>query len=84
MFLFPVLKHKVNSRQNEYKSNQVIPFKFFFKIEYCESDKHHKRDDFLYGFKLKGAELAIADSIGRHLEAIFEKCDAPANQNYLP
>lgn len=79
MFSFPILKDKEYGRENEYKADQVVPLKFFLEVEYCEHHKNHKRDDFLNGFELKSGELAIADSIGGHLEAIFKKCDAPAN-----
>ena len=44
--------------------------------------KNGQRDDFLDDFKLRGGINRTAPAVGRHLQEVFKKRDAPAHQNH--
>ena len=46
--------------------------------------KDDEGDDFLNHLELHGSEAAVADAVGRYLEAVFEEGDAPAHDDDLP
>jgi hypothetical protein len=66
---------------NEEKRYSVVPLQVFTKVCVRERHEHAKRDNFLYDFQLEQREFPVADTIRRHLEAILEERDQPANQN---
>ena len=59
----------------------MVPADFFTQVEQSESAEDGEGDDFLYDFKLGGRIKAVAPSVGRHHQKVFEKGDAPAGEN---
>lgn len=78
------MKNKEDGKRDAAEAGSVIPLYFLAEIEDREDRKDRERDDLLNGLKLRRGELVGADTIGRHLEAIFEKGDAPTDQNHFP
>ena len=62
----------------------MVPFKRLAEIENGKNGKDRERDDFLYRFELYARKLAGTNAVSRHLQAIFEKREAPADQDHLP
>jgi hypothetical protein len=63
------------------KRHSVIPSDVFAEIEPGENGENGEGDHFLNNFQLKAREMAIADAIGRNLEAVFGEGDEPAHDN---
>ena len=59
----------------------MVPAQRLFQDKDREPRKHHKRDDFLNGFELGRRIDLMANPIGWHGEAIFQKGNAPTCQN---
>ena len=62
----------------------VIPAQVGTEIVGGEYAEDRERNDFLNYFELHRSEAAIADAVCRHLEAILEEGDSPADQDDLP
>ena len=74
-------KREEHRAQNEQKRYSVVPLQVFTEVCVGERHEHAKRDNFLYDFQLEQREFPVANAIRRHLEAILEKRDQPANQD---
>src|SRR5690606_32253699 len=59
----------------------MVPADRFTEIPDRKRDEDRKGDDLLDRLQLGGAEIAVADPVGRHLEAIFQQGDGPARQD---
>ena len=66
------------------ETDRRLPFQRLAKIDGREDDEDRQGDDFLDGLELCRGKGAVADPVGRHLEAVFKKGDAPAYQNDHP
>src|SRR5580704_14233863 len=68
----------------KHKRHDIIPREFFFqkrdREDYKDDQGHHLLDD----LELKARELAIADAICWHREAVFEQRNRPRDKDRLP
>jgi hypothetical protein len=67
---------------DEAEAERVVPSEGFFQVgdgKDCENDEG---DDFLNGFQLGCVKDGMADAVGRDLQAVFEKRDAPRDQDH--
>jgi hypothetical protein len=53
------------------KRHRVVPANPFAEVQPSKDGEHGERDAFLNNLQLISCELAVADSIGGHLETIF-------------
>jgi len=60
-----------------------VPANPFAEVHPGENDEDGERDAFLNDLQLISGELAVADPIGRHLEAVFAKRNQPTDHNGL-
>jgi hypothetical protein len=79
-------ENKVDGQKNAAKSGQMIPLYFFIlESDQHKCNKYDQGDSLLQNFQLgqgKGTSISTrAHAIGWHLQAIFEKGHAPADQN---
>jgi hypothetical protein len=65
----------------ENKGDQMIPAHAFAQHQLRENDENDQCDDFLQNFELIAIEHGETDPVGWHLETIFEKSDAPRDQD---
>ena len=75
------LEDEEGSGHDESKTYGVIPGQAFSQVERGEDTENSQGNDFLYGLELGGGKIAVAYSVGRNLEAVFEKGYAPADEN---
>jgi hypothetical protein len=80
----PFFENDKDRADHHGKTSQIVPFQLFLQIDHREDAKHDQSNHFLDGFQLGGVELVMADAIRRHLEAILDKGDPPADENYNP
>jgi hypothetical protein len=80
----PFFEDEENRRDDEPKTDEVIPLQLFFQIDNGKNAEHDECDDFLNCLELGARELVRANSVGRHLETVFEERYEPADQNDLP
>ena len=66
------------------KSHHIVPLERFTEIEHGKAQKDGERNHFLDGFEFCCTEVAVADTIGRYLEAVFKKGNEPADDNDVP
>ena len=66
--------------------SDMIPAKLHVKRHHAEEDEHAERDNFLNHLELHEREgPAVFDktnSVGRHLQAVFEKRNRPTESNH--
>jgi hypothetical protein len=86
LFLGSLLRNNGEGHRGQHadEGGDVIPAHLFLKIKQREPAKYQQRDDFLDDFQLRGRVNIAAPTVGRHLEAIFEKCDAPTRDDDEP
>ncbi len=81
-----VFENEVDCQHQEREADQVIQPQLCLKSKRREDDEHGEGDHLLYYFQLQQGEAATvtlkADAVGRHLEAILEKGDEPADQDH--
>src|ERR1035441_8664989 len=63
---------------------EIIPRKLLLQKRGREDDEDDDRDNLLNNLKLVSREVAIAEAIRRHRQAVFEQRDSPRNQDRLP
>jgi len=80
VFQLPLLKYEKHRTRHHAKPHNDIPAQLLLQVEYRKDREYDQSNDFLNGLELRGAELFIAYSISRNLEAIFEGGNEPANQ----
>ena len=66
------------------KARDVVPAQVFAQIVNRKQREHRQRDDFLQSFQLGGGIVFVTDAVGGNLQTVFEKRDAPADQNDRP
>src|ERR1039458_8918545 len=62
----------------------VVPAQMLAEVEEGEDSEDDQRNDLLDDLELDGRKAVGAHAVGRHLEAVFEEGDAPADQDDLP
>ena len=67
------MEYDERRRDDQGKAQNVVPLERFTQIENRKAHEDRQRNDLLNGFKLGGAEVAVAHAIGRHLKAVFKK-----------
>src|SRR5271163_945224 len=80
-------KSEPDRSKDERERHDIVPAQSLSQIDVGEDGEHHQCDDFLDDLELVRGKLAVADSIRRHLEAVFQKRDQPAHhddQNQRP
>jgi PLP dependent protein len=78
------MKHEEACRDQADSRGGVVPAQMFAEVEEGEDGEDDERNDLLDDLELDGREAVGADAVGRHLEAVFEEGDAPADQDDLP
>ena len=74
-------ERKRHGGQHANKCRDVIPPDLLLQIHHRESTKHQQRDDFLDDFQLRGGVNIAAPTIGRHLQDVLKKSDAPTRED---
>src|SRR5678815_409307 len=80
----PVMEHKEDRQHDAAESRQVVPSKPFTQIRDRKNGEDGKTHHLLDCLELGGREPAVAESVGRHLEAIFRQGYQPARQDDPP
>ena len=63
----------------------MVPMQNFSLKQYRgENRKYNERDGFLHYFQLRDRKIPAADTVGRHLQAVFKKGNSQADQNDRP
>ena len=78
------MENDKSRRHDHGKSHHVVPLERFTEIEYRKAQKDGERNHFLDGFEFRRTEVAVADTIGRHLKAVFKEGNEPADDNDVP
>ena len=74
-------KNKEDGEHDQKKTHDMVPTQGLFEVNDGKDRKNDESDDFLDRLKLGGRKCAVADAVGRHLEAVFKKSDQPAGHN---
>jgi len=77
----PECRHDRSHEKQEGRG--VVPANSFAEVEPGENGEHGERNALLNDLELVSGELAVADSIGGHLKAIFAKGDQPTDHDGL-
>src|ERR1035441_311284 len=64
--------------------HQIIPREFLLQKRGREDNEDDDRYNLLNNLELVAREVAIAEAIRRHRQAVFEQRDYPRNQDRLP
>ena len=72
-------EYEENSSGQAAAGPEIVPVEGCTHVENGEGYKNHQGDNFLQYFKLSQTEPAVADTVGRHLNQVLEKCDSPAD-----
>ena len=75
--LSPFVKGEKRGSAQEHERHHVIPLQAFTQINDRKNGKYQQGDDFLHGLELGGGIDLMADAVGRHRQAIFEKRRCP-------
>ena len=68
---------------DQQKADDDVPAHRLVQVEVREDHEDDQRDHLLHRLQLRGAEArAVADAIRRHLQAVLEERDAPADQRW--
>ena len=74
-------KRKCHRRQHADECRNVIPADLLFKINHRKAAKYEQGDDFLDDFQLRRRINIAAPTIGRHLQDVFKKRNAPTRED---
>ena len=76
---------EIDGADEEQASDEMVPPQRHMKRQGGEEDEHHEGDDLLDDLQLhecEGAAVALeADTVRRHLQAVFEECYSPGEEN---
>ena len=78
------MEREEGRRNQAHSGRGVVPAQMLAEVEGDEDAEDHQGDDLLDHLELDEREAASTDAVGRHLEAVFEKSDAPTDENDLP
>jgi hypothetical protein len=79
LFLRP--EGKRHGGEDADKGGDVVPGRHGLEIKEGEHHEYHEGDDFLDDLQLVGGVSAVTPAVGRHLQHIFKKRDAPAHHD---
>src|ERR1017187_7160155 len=79
LFFWP--ERKPDRREDADERRDVIPRRPRLEIKEREHHEHRQRDDLLDDLQLVRRVTAAAPAVGRHLQDVFKKRDAPARQD---
>ena len=79
-----ILEHGPSRQRQEQESNQMLRPETFAHIDLSEEDEDGQRDNLLERLQLIRGESAISKAIRRHLQAVFEEGQTPADQYHQP
>ncbi len=74
-------KRKRHGREDANEGGHVVPRRFHFEIKEGKHDEHRQRDHFLDNLKLVGGVGIAPPTVGRHLEQVFKKGNAPTHED---
>lgn len=78
-------EHEIDGSYQQNAGYEMIPAQRHMKSDSRESDEHDKGDNLLNHFELHQAECTAVsfkpDSVGGHLEAVFEESDTPRQED---
>ena len=78
------MKHEKRCGYQAGSGGGVIPAQVGAKVEGREDGEDTECDDLLDDLELNGREAGGADAVGGNLEQIFEKGNAPTDEDDLP
>ena len=78
----PFFKNHKRGQYNQTKTHHIIPLEFLAQKEHGKNHEYGQGQDFLNGFQFSGAKITVAETVGRHLQAVFKKGDEPADDNH--
>jgi DME family drug/metabolite transporter len=78
----PLVEDEERPGGDEAKSDKVVPGQWFLQVENREDGEDRKRDDLLDGLQFRRREVAMADPVRGHHQAVFEERDPPADKDY--
>src|SRR5579862_3350585 len=82
-FSSPLFENHEHRGDHQDKPQDVIPLDRLVQIEDREDGEHGEGDHFLNRFELHRGEFVRPNAVCRDLKAIFEECDAPANEDHF-
>src|ERR1019366_8475380 len=68
----------------KHEGDEIIPREFLLQKRNREADEDDERDNLLNDLELESRELAIAEAICRHRQAVFEQRDRPRDHDRFP
>ena len=74
-------KQEKHGPQETQSGPQIVTPYVFFHVDDGEWDEYGERDYLLDDFQLSNGQGFVSHSVGRNLQRIFEKCNAPACQD---
>src|SRR5882757_8748733 len=81
-FTLKLMEHEERPSHQTAEGSKVIPVQLVAKIKRGEHPKHRQRDHLLNHLQLIRREGLRADPVGRYLQAVLKKSDAPTDQNH--
>src|SRR5687768_8760878 len=82
--LLQVREDQHRRADDEREPGEMVPLDRLAQIPDGKGDEHRQRDDFLDRLQLRGVEGAVAQTVGRYLQAVLEERDAPARHDDEP
>jgi hypothetical protein len=79
-----LMEHEECSSHQAAERRKVVPMQLIAKIERTEHPKHRQSNDLLNHLQLVRRKRLRPHPVGRNLQAILKKSDAPTHQDDLP
>ena len=79
--MLPFLENDVGGQHDEGETQDVVPAQGLVQIEDGEEREDRQGDDLLDGLQFRRVEVAVTDAVGRDLQHVLEKGDAPADED---
>ena len=77
--LIPFFEYEKYSKQNQQKSDSMVPVEAFFHVNMEKTMKIAKGDDFLNYFELGYGIDFVSEAVGGNLKAVLKKSNQPAD-----
>lgn len=77
--LIPFFEYEKYSKQNQQKSDSMVPVEAFFHVKYGKNYENCKGDDFLNYFELGYGIDFVSEAVGGNLKAVLKKSNQPAD-----
>lgn len=75
----PIFEYEKYSKQNQQKSDSMVPVEAFFHVKYGKNYENCKGDDFLNYFELGYGIDFVSEAVGGNLKAVLKKSNQPAD-----